>query len=292
MPNAAAAPATTFVSSIFICPKPSPSLTTSPRIPRSLTSRLVPAPRQKHGTPARNAEAFACISSVSSSTLTNKSAGPPIRKEVSSASGIDARTRAPNFARNSPSSSFMNLDLGTQRVQDFAARLVDIARTQSRDHIARARACRDSSRGIFLGAEVMHFQMSARAQRLVQAPRRDVGNRLLAGRIYGEQIKHVGIVERRQKIVEQIPQPRVPMRLEDRDHAALERRPHGGQRSPHFGRMMRVVVEHDASRRFAFDLESPADSTELRQRRRRALEADSNFHRDRDRRERVQRNMN
>src|SRR5271156_5792181 len=81
------------------------------------------------------------------------------------------------------------------------------------------------------------------------------------------------------------------MRLKDRYHAPLERRAHGGERRAHFSRMVRIVVEHDSSRCFAFDLESPADSTELRERSRRALETDSDFHRDRNRSERVQCNM-
>src|SRR5258708_5032303 len=53
-----------------------------------------------------------------------------------------------------------------------------------------------------------------------------------------------------------------------------------------------TVMDLDMPGGFALDLEAPADSAKLRQRRRGPLETDSNFHRDRNRRERVQRDVN
>ena len=55
--------------------------------------------------------------------------------------------------------------------------------------------------------------------------------------------------------------------------------------------MMRVVVEHDPPGRFALDFETPRDPAEFGQRARRDRELDTEFERDRDRRQRIQRHV-
>src|SRR4029077_8141109 len=145
--------------------------------------------------------------------------------------------------------------LSGERIENFAAHPVDIASAKRRDYVALARAERNSRGGIFVGAKIMNLEMTARTQRFVEPARRNIGDGFLARGINLDQIENVGVVESRQEFVEEIAEPGVAMRLEDGDRAALERSAHCRQRRADLGRMMRIVVEHDASCRLALDLE-------------------------------------
>src|ERR1700687_5393207 len=186
-----------------------------------------------------------------------------MRNDVRSLSGIADFTRVPNRALNSCSSAFMDFHLTRERIQNLTAHPVDIASAERRDYVALARAECDSR-----------------------------GGGLFAGEINYKQIKNVGVIESRKEVVEEIAQPRVAMRLKDRDHAALERGANRGKRRADLGRMMRIVVEHDSSCRLALDLEAAADSAKPGQRGCGPFETDSNFHRDRNRGERIQSDVN
>ena len=74
----------------WMAENPGPSLSTSPATPPSRTSKLVPLPIRVTGTP----RALACSRAKRSSSrlfgANSKSAGPPIRKEVCFAKGIDS----------------------------------------------------------------------------------------------------------------------------------------------------------------------------------------------------------
>src|SRR5689334_19284889 len=120
----------------------------------------------------------------------------------------------------------MDFHLDREGIENLAADAIDIASAKRRDYVTLARAERDSRGGIFVGAKIMNLEMPSRAQRFVKAARRNVGDWLLAGGINLEQIENVGVIESRKEFVEEIAKPSVPMRLKDRDHAALERCTH------------------------------------------------------------------
>src|SRR5260370_34379750 len=157
----------------------------------------------------------------------------------------------------------MDFDLTAERIKNLGAHPVDIASAERCDYVAPARARRDPVRRILLRAKVVDLDTPSRAQRIVKPARGDIGDRLFACGIDLKQVENIGVIESRKKIVEEIAEPGVPMRLKDCDYAPLERRANRGERRADFGRMMRIVVEHDTPGGFALDLEAPADSATL-----------------------------
>src|SRR3981189_2395849 len=117
----------------------------------------------------------------------------------------------------------MDFHLRCERIENLAAHSVDIACAERRNYVAIPRAKRNSRGGIFVGAKIVNLEMTARAERFVQAARGNIGDWFFAGGINLEQIENVGVIESRQEFVEEIAEPGVAMRLEDGDHAALER---------------------------------------------------------------------
>ena len=101
----------------------------------------------------------------------------------------------------------MDFHLSGERIENFAAHPVDIASAERRDYVALARAERDSGGGIFVGAKIMNVEMPSRAESLVQAARRHIGDWLFAGGINFEQVENVGVIEGRKEFVEEIAKP-------------------------------------------------------------------------------------
>ena len=81
------------------------------------------------------------------------------------------------------------------------------------------------------------------------------------------------------------------MRLEHRDDAALERRARRRKRRLHLFGMMRIVIDDDAPGGLALDLEAAADARKFRQRFRRNVKSNSQLQRDRDRGQRIHRDV-
>ena len=76
--------------------------------------------------------------------------------------------------------------------------------------------------------------------------------------------KHdVSIVERALKLVHQVAQPGVAMRLDHRDHPALRRFARGGQNGADFDRVMRIIIDDGGSRHFTDAGKAAADPAEL-----------------------------
>src|ERR1700730_15622571 len=129
--------------------------------------------------------------------------------------------------------------------------------------------------------------MAASTQRFIEPSRGCLGNRIFAGGIDLEQIKHVGIVERPEKFIEEIAQTGKAMRLKDSHDAPAKSRARRRERGANLHRMMPVIVKYEATRRFAFDFEAPGKAGERRERARGRVERDAQLECDADRRKRV-----
>src|SRR5260370_8315244 len=120
----------------------------------------------------------------------------------------------------------MDFDLTAERIKNLGAHPVDIASAERCDYVAPARARRDPVRGILLCAKVMDLDMPSRAQRFVKPARGYIGDRLFACGIDLKQVENIGVIESRKKIVEEIANPGIPLRLKHCTHPPLQSPPH------------------------------------------------------------------
>ena len=115
---------------------------------------------------------------------------------------------------------------------------------------------------------------------------RDAGDRILAGGVDVGQHDVIGAGQRRTERVHQRRRPRVAVRLERDDDAAVER----ARRREHrrdLGRVMAVVVDDQNAVRLAAHLEAPLGAAELLQARGDPLERQAELQADRDGGQRV-----
>ena len=101
--------------------------------------------------------AFARISSASSSTVTNRSAGPPMRNEVNSASDSITLSSLPEFPRSSLFKRLLMRFRSTpSSAQQLIAELIDVAGAERQHHIAGASSLSASLRAApFHAAEIV-----------------------------------------------------------------------------------------------------------------------------------------
>src|SRR6266436_1747858 len=258
---------------------------TTPRTPRSLTSKLLPPPITETGSCSRSANMSAWRMSSTSCGTTKMSAVPPMRSEVWKLKGSLNRTSP----RISPSMWPSQSTSRVQALQQLRAELAHVAGAE-RDHEIAATddLCEmlDDARAV--AAKVSDIAMAMRADPVREIPARDTGDRRLAGRIDVHHDQHVSQIERRQELLPQVQRSRVPVRLEHRHDPAVEPGLGGGQGRPDLGGMMAVVVDHRDAARAAEDLKPALDSGEAGQRFLDRGERDFEVEPDTDRRERVE----
>ena len=98
----------------------------------------------------------------------------------------------------------------------------------------------------------------------------------------------IGVFEARRKLVEEIANARIAMRLDDGDDASLCTAPRGAEHGRDLGRVMTVVVVDGDAVPFARQLEAPLDAGKPGHRRFDLGVFDAGLRRDRDRRERIE----
>src|SRR5205823_8618811 len=111
---------------------------------------------------------------------------------------------------------------------------------------------------------------------------------LLPCRVDVGQEEDVGVVERLEKLGEEIARARVAMGLERRNDPAAEALARGAQRGADLLGMVRVVVHDEDVLLLAFHLEAAVDAAEFLERMRRDAERDLEVGSDRERGERVE----
>src|SRR4029453_9776462 len=237
-------------------PRQPSSLRTTPRTPRSPTSRLLPPPMTSSDSCSRSANDSASRMSSTSCGTMKMSAGPPMRKEVWKLRGSLNRTSP----RISPSMLLSPLGRCPGAVveprEQFPAQLPHVAGPESEHEITRSGGFAqvvDDRRAI--GAHVEHLAMPVGRDAVGQIAGVDAGDRRLARRVDVHDDEDVGLVERGQEVAPQVLGPRVAMRLEHRDHAPVEPCLGGGESRADLGGMMTVVVDDEHASGLAPDLE-------------------------------------
>src|SRR5437764_2008664 len=259
-------------------PRQPSSLSTTPRTPRSRTSRLLPPPRTATGNCSRSAKSKAWRMSSTSCGTTKMSAKPPMRNDVWKLSGSLNRTSP----RISPSIYLPPLGRGTlagfpspppvrrlafEPSQNVRSQLAHVAGAQGEDQVpgpADLGHVLDDARPI--AAEKRHVAVAVGTDALRQIRGTDAGNRRLARWIDVHDDQHVGLVERGEELLTEVPRPGVAVRLEHRDDPAVEPGLGGGEGRADLGGVMAVVVDHGHARRRATDLESALHAGEAGQR--------------------------
>ena len=261
---------------------------TSPRIPRSLTSRLVPAPRQNPAfVPPRDRDRIAQFGfDLDRDQQLGRPADLKRGKLGERRAGPKPRAKARPQSSFKPAHGRLLRSPSRQAAPVRLADLIDVACAQRRDYIAAIdprRPCAGSVRRP--GSEHPDGHAPARPRR---AGARNRSRSALRPPHKLRPDKARPPRRRRPENRQKGPAARIAMRLKDRYQAPFKSRARRRQRRPYFRRMVRVVVEHDPSRGFALDLKAPRDAREGCQRPRRDLKRNTHFQRDRDCRKRVQ----
>src|SRR6266850_1555717 len=236
---------------------------TTPRTPRSLTSRLLPPPITETGSCSRSANMSAWRMSSTSWGTTKMSAVPPMRSEVWKLRGSLNRTSP----RISPS---MWTSQSTSRVQAFQQLRAELAHVAGaeRDHEVAPTGdlaeVLDDARAV--AAEINDVAMSVRPDPVGEIRGRDAGDRRFAGRVDVHHDQYVSQVEGREELLAQVQGPSVPVWLEHRHDPTVEPGLGGGQGRPDLGGMMAVVVDHRDAAGAPEDLKAALDTRESSQR--------------------------
>src|ERR1700730_2022764 len=195
-------------------PRQPSSLSTTPRTPRSLTSRLLPPPMTSIESCSRSANDSAQRMSATSWGTMKMSAGPPMRKEVWKLSGSLNRTSP----RISPSMRLSPLGwcLGVvaEPLEQFPAQLAHVAGPESEHEITRSGGFAqvvDDGRAIV--AQIQHLAVPVGRDAVGQVAGVHAGNRRLSRGIDVHDDEDVGLVERGEKVVPQVLRPRVAVRV-------------------------------------------------------------------------------
>src|SRR5215470_8751916 len=240
-------------------------LSTIPRKPLSRTSVLCPLPRRATGSFSLSANISVFRTSSTSCGMMKMSAGPPQRSDVWNASGSLKRTSP----RISPSMQVSFSAQGAVRgracgqpLPQLVRHRPDVAGPEGQDQVAGPNGVEDSLHHLAPVTHVSDVAAGPSSDPLGQAPGMDPGDRRLARRIDVGHEQHVGVVERRQKLVVEVERPGVAVRLEH-DHAAAREALAGGrQRRPDLRRVMAVVVDQQDAGHLALDLEASLDPGE------------------------------
>src|SRR5262245_51490566 len=278
-PSWTAAPAHTAApssrTSQSICAKPRPSFTTTPDMPPSPTSMFEPPPSNVTRAPCSRAVRSTRASSSALSGTTSRSAGPPMRNEVWRARGSCARARRPSALRRLATSTvgrsaftsveMQHLGAGPEKRQELVARAVDVARPEGEHEVPRADDAEQRLGQALAGRHVAHVEVATPLERLVESLGRDALDVRLARRVDVREQEDVRVVERFQKLAEQILRPAVAVRLEGDHQAACEALAGGAQRGPDLLGVVPVVVDYQDIPLLALHLEAAVDAAELRQ---------------------------
>src|SRR6266850_5044742 len=258
---------------------------TTPRTPRSFTSKLLPPPITETGNCSRSANMSAWRISSTSCGTTKMSAVPPMRSEVWKLRGSLNRTSP----RISPSMWPSQSSSRVQALQQLRSELAHVAGAERDHEIAPAGdlgEMLDDARAV--AAEISDIAMAVRPDPVGEIPARDAGNRRLAGRVDVHHDQHVSQIERRQELFSQVQRPGVAVRLKHRHDPTVEPGLGGGQGRADLGRMMTVIVDHRDVTGTTQDLKSALDSREAGQRPLNGCERDLEVQPHPDRRERVE----
>src|SRR6266566_2719244 len=246
-------------------PRQPSSLSTTPRTPRSLTSRLLPPPMTSIESCSRSAKDSAKRMSSTSWGTMKMSAGPPIRKEVWKLSGSLNRT-SPRISPSMRLSPFRRVGTVAEPLEQFPAQLAHVAGPESEHEITCSGGFAqvvDDGRPV--AAQIEHLPVPVGRDAVGQVAGVHAGNRRLARGVDVHDDEDVGLVERGQEIVPQVLRPRVAVWLEHRDHAPVEPRLGGGEGRADLGGVMAVVVDDEHVAGGAPDLEAPLHPREAGQ---------------------------
>ncbi len=265
---------------------------TTPRMPPSRTSRLLPRPTQVTGTSAGSARRKADRSSTSRGE-NQASAGPPTCQDVCRDIGSSRCTRSMNSPGDREPAHRRALALVTpSRAGQLVRHRADAARTHGQHDVAVGDDARERRRQLAHVLDEYRLEPAAPAHRAADRAPVGIRDRLLARRVDLGHEQRVGRRQRAAEVVDQVACARVAVRLE-REHQPPARPglAHGVHRRLDLGRVMAVVVDQrhatGARRDFAHHLEPPADALEARECALDRRVLDLELGRDRDRRERV-----
>src|SRR2546423_9092200 len=195
---------------------------------------------------------------------TKNSAGPPMPNDVRVASASSSLT--PGSARSQSRLDFLR--------QLIAQLLANVARPHQQEQVVRSDQILERLARIVEAADVR-----AVGQPVREVARADAGPVLLTRRIDVEEQHAVSAVERAREVVHEGCQPRVAVRLEDHEQAAvpeLSRRLDGGA---NLGGMVAVVVVHGGALEQAEQLQPAMRSREMLERNGDLLEVDADLER-------------
>src|SRR6185437_4591793 len=166
-----------------------------------------------------------------------------------------------------------------------------VARPETDDDIAQTRLPLDCWYQIARRIDSLHGSVSVRSDTIGERAVIDARNWTFARSIEWRDDDVIGVFEARNKLVEEITDARIAMRLDDRDDATLgaaARRPEHGR---DFGRVVAVVVVNRDAVPFARQLEAPFDAGKSGHRRFDLRVFYPGFRRDCNRGERIERIM-
>src|SRR3990172_7267659 len=121
----------------------------------------------------------------------------------------------------------------------------------------------------------------------VDGPAAHAGYGLLAGGVDVHNDDRIGLVEGRKELIKKVLRPRIPVRLEHRDHPAAGSGLCGGERGPDLRRVMAVIVDDGDPVDLALDLEAALHAAETPERGTDYLDVDVELPRHGDRGETV-----
>src|SRR3990170_932185 len=108
----------------------------------------------------------------------------------------------------------------------------------------------------------------------VDGPAAHAGYGLLAGGVDVHNDDRIGLVKGRKELVEKVLRPRIPVRLEHRNHLAAGSGLCSGERGPDLRRVMAVIVDNRDPVDLALDLEAALHAAETPERRTDYLDVD------------------
>src|SRR5438270_4995432 len=235
---------------------------TRPSTPASAIRRLVPAPSRRYGISRSTAPAMMRSIASARPDSTKNSAGPPMPNDVRVASASSSLT--PGSARSQSRLDFLR--------QLIAQLLANVARPHQQEQVVRSDQILERLARIVEAAYVR-----AVGQPMREVARADAGRVLLTRRINVEEQHAVSAIERAREVVHEGGQPRVAVRLEDHEQAAvpeLSRRLDG---CAHLGGMVAIVVVYGGALEQPEQLQPAVRPREMLERNGDLLEVDANL---------------
>src|ERR1700686_1169696 len=234
--------------------------TTSPWMPESLMSALLPAPTMVTVIPEAVQRRSSSASTVTSRVVMNQCARPPTPNWLCRARG--SLTSTPGYVSSQSPADTLSL----QGIAEPRRQLVEAAEGEHQEHIAGASDPRDHVERLVARC---HHVDGVRGPGAIGdvLTRHGPGHAALAGLLDRSDDHHVGAGEAAPVVLEQPADARVGVRCVDGDEAASRvALPRGVDGGADLGRMVRVVVDDRHARNLAEDLKAARGAAEVRAR--------------------------